>query len=351
MIFTNCKKGRLVAAFGEHYLIELENSMETKKAVLSGKLKHSIQTNEELPSVGDYVQLKPNDYEGPWIIVKVFERKNVLKRKIVNGNSYDAQVFGVNLDELFIVSSLNQDLNLKRLDRYLMIAREANLTPTLLFTKKDLINETELSNVKKQIEFRYPNLKVIYISKDEISNINFLKETFIEFLKPQSTWALIGSSGVGKSTFINAFLDSKIIKTKEIRLDDGKGRHTTTHRELHRSILGINILDSPGIRELEGFGEEVHLDFKHIEEIATKCKFRNCRHLKDPGCAIEFALNEGTILKEELESFLKLYNKESFDLRKMSPEEKTRVRDSWKKKAIRNRKDQKLSRQYLNGRY
>lgn len=351
MTFTNSKSGRLVAAFGELFLIEIENSMEVKKAILSGKLKHSIQTNEELPSVGDFVRLKPNELDGPWTIIEVLERKNVLKRKIVTGSKNDAQVFGVNLDILFIVSSLNQDLNLKRIDRYLMISREANLTPILLFTKKDLITELELTQVKDQIHLRFPSLVKVYISRDEIANIDFLKETFADFLKPKSTWALIGSSGVGKSTFINAFLDNKKIETKEIRFDDGKGRHTTTHRELHHSSLGVSILDSPGIRELEGFGEEVHEDFRHIEKIATKCKFRNCRHLKDPDCAIEKALANHEISDDEFQSFSKLYSKEVFDLRKMSAEEKIRVRDGWKKKAIRNRKDQKISRRLLNGRY
>lgn len=351
MTFTDSKRGRLVAAFGEHYLIELENSMETKKAILSGKFKHSVTRNEDLPSVGDYVEVKPNEQNGPWTITEILPRKNVLKRKVDRGNGDDAQVFGVNLDVIFIVSSLNQDLNFKRIDRYLMVSREAGLTPVLLFTKKDLLEVDELLKVKEKIEIRFSELKKIFVTANELKDVIYLKETFNEFLKPKSTWALIGSSGVGKSTFINAFLENKKIATSEIRQDDGKGRHTTTRRELHHSFLDVSILDSPGIRELEGYGTEVHEDFKHIEHLTTLCKYRNCRHLQDPACALEKALENGEILEDELQSFLKLYNRESFDLRKMGPEEKNRVRESWKKKAIRNRKDQKISRQFLNGRY
>lgn len=351
MTFTNCKRGRLVAAFGEFYLIELENSMETKKAILSGKLKHVVIRSEDLPSVGDYVDVKPNDQNGPWTIVEVLPRKNVLRRKVDRGNGDDAQIFGVNLDVIFIVSSLNQDLNFKRIDRYLMVSREAGLTPVLLFTKKDLLEVGELLKVKEKIEIRFPELKKFFITASELEDVNYLKESFNEFLKPKSTWALIGSSGVGKSTFINAFLEDKKIVTQEVRLDDGKGRHTTTHRELHHSFLGISILDSPGIRELEGYGTEVHEDFRHIDQLSAFCKYRDCRHLKDPECALEKALEDGEILEDELQSFLKLYDKESFDLRKMNPEEKNRVRDTWKKKAIRNRKDKKISRKLLNGRY
>lgn len=349
MTFTNCKRGRLVAAFGELFLIELENSMEIKKAVLSGKLKHTVIKNENLPSVGDYVLVRPNEFQGPWTITDVVDRKNVLKRKMDNAEG--AQVLGVNLDAIFIVSSLNQDLNFKRIDRYLMIAREAELQPILLFTKKDLVALQVFLELEEKINQRFPHLTKIFTSMNELTSVEFLKETFKDYLIPHWTWVLIGSSGVGKSTFINAFLDDKKIITREIRENDDKGRHTTTHRELHHSFLGVTILDSPGIRELEGIGHEVHEDFKHIEKLASSCKYRNCRHLKDPGCALEEALENEEISEDELQSFLKLYNKESFDLRKMNPEEKNRVRDGWKKRAIRNRKDQKISRHLLNGRY
>lgn len=342
MFLQNCKKGRLIATFRDVFYVELilNSTVVTKKAVLAGALKFKTKKSFELPVVGDFVLIKEGENENLSTIVEVVERSNVLKRKLDYFGNY--QAMAANLDLIVITTSLNGDLNLKRIDRYLMIARECGADVVLLFTKKDLLSSEEFLVVEQNLEKRYPSLKKVFTGTDELSNHEFIKNSFMDYLKLDALWVLIGSSGVGKSTFINSMLENPIIVTKEIRIDDDKGKHTTTHREIHRSIFGVQILDSPGIRELEGEGISVHEDFSHLEEIEGMCRFSNCRHLKDPDCAFSQMISDGSLDPDEVLSYLKLYNKKSMDLRKMNAHEKIELRNTWKKRAIRSRKDAKV---------
>lgn len=341
MFLQNCKKGRIIAAFRDVFLVELlENSKSViKKAVLKGTLKYRAKNSCDLPVIGDYVLIKDGGDENLSTIVEVVDRKNVLKRKQDDNGGF--QSMAANLDLIVITTSLNNDFNLKRIDRYLMIARECGAFVVLLFTKKDLIDETTLMDLQVTIDKRYPNLKKIYSGVNDLENSEFILENFAEYLQTENLWVLIGSSGVGKSTFINSMLEAPIIVTCKVRHND-KGKHTTTHREIHRTSFGVLVLDSPGIRELEGEGILVHDEFEHLKSIENDCRFSNCRHLIDPNCAFSKLISRGELDEEEVQSYLKLYNKKSMDLRKMSVNEKIELRNTWKKRAVRSRKDAKF---------
>lgn len=245
---------------------------------------------------------------GDWILldadrrfVRRFERTSLFVRKAA-GTGREAQLIAANVDTLFIVSSLNEDFNLNRIERYLVLAREAGTQPVVVLTKADLCADPE--SLVAQASALAPGLFAVAVNALDVHSVAQLAP----WCGPGQTVALMGSSGVGKSTLVNTLLGAAVQPTQAIRADDAKGRHTTTQRSLHRLAGGGVLLDTPGMRELQLLVSEQSLDttFAEITALATGCRFADCAHDNEPGCAVQAALAAGEIDARRLANFRKL---------------------------------------------
>jgi ribosome biogenesis GTPase / thiamine phosphate phosphatase len=270
-------------------------------AEVTGKIVHKAQSHLDFPSVGDWVWCEAAGEERA-TIKEIFKRKSVLVRKAA-GSSFEEQVLCANVDTVFIVTSLNSDFNIARLERYLAMVMISGAQPVVVLTKADLCDDPkpfvdEVQNLGAEI-------LVYAISSVTGSGLDQLKS----FLTPGSTSVLLGSSGVGKSTLVNKLFQKQVADTGEIREDDAKGRHTTTERNLWHSPLGAMVIDTPGMRELQLWDDGSGLDavFSDIEDIALQCKFTNCKHDKEPGCQIKAALADGRLSQDRYDRYLKLH--------------------------------------------
>jgi len=255
---------------------------------------------EQRPAVGDWVLASVTDKS----IRQVLERKSLLKRLSPQG---DIQLIGANVDVLFLVTSCNADFNLRRLERYLALAHEAGVVPVLVLTKSDLAQAPE--RYLEQARALGAELPVELVNALDPGGLSALEA----WCAPGQTVALLGSSGVGKSTLVNSLSGSQVQLTREIREEDAKGRHTTTHRSLHLLPSGALLLDSPGIRELAVADAEggVAATFDDIESLAAQCRFSDCAHDSEPGCAVQRAIADGAILADRLASYHKLKREEA----------------------------------------
>ncbi len=214
-----------------------------------------------------------------------------------------------NIDTVFICMSLNNDYNLRRLERYLSIAWESRATPVIVLTKSDLCSD---------LDQKLPEIETVALGVDVLVTSSMSKDGYDnirQYLQPGKTVAFIGSSGVGKSTLINKLLGNEVLATQEIKADD-KGRHTTTHRQLLVLPGGGVVIDTPGMRELQIAGADLSSSFADIEELAAHCRFNDCRHESEPQCAVRKAIAEGTLSSQRLESYKKLQKELTFAERK-----------------------------------
>lgn len=268
----------------------------THKASVSGKFIHEASENSDYPAVGDWVMISCNrDFA---VIHKILKRTSCFKRKAA-GRSNDTQVVAANIDSVFICMALNRDFNLRRLERYLSVAWDSGAVPVVVLTKADLCDS---------LEEKLTEVSAIAIGTSIIVCSNVLKDGYKEisgFIKPKKTIAFIGSSGVGKSTIINHLTGVDILKTKEIR-EDGKGKHTTTHRQLILLPNGGIVIDTPGMRELGIEAADFSNTFADIEGLASQCRFSNCTHTTEPGCAIIRAIENGSLNVDRFENYQKL---------------------------------------------
>ncbi|WP_243414772.1 ribosome small subunit-dependent GTPase A [Sporosalibacterium faouarense] len=279
---------------------------------ISGKMQHNAIDREDYPAVGDWVIIDRTDQKtGNAIIHSIFPRKSKFSRKIA-GNQAGEQIIATNVDYLFICMSLNKDFNLRRLERYLIMAWEGGANPVVLLTKSDISdNIDERINDVESVAFGVNVHVVSSVTGDGIDEI-------YQYIDKGTTIAFIGSSGVGKSTLINYLAGEEKLETRDIREGDDKGKHTTTHREL---ILlkdkGI-VIDTPGMRELHILDAESGIDntFSDIEELAAKCKFNDCKHDSEPGCAIKGAIDNGSLSENRFANYLKLQREAEYIQRK-----------------------------------
>ncbi|MDU7029977.1 MULTISPECIES: ribosome small subunit-dependent GTPase A [Robinsoniella] len=307
---NNKKVARVMAVHKERYVLICEHGE------IFGRLKASVyyaDTSESFPTTGDFVLINYNS-DGDSQIVKTLERKTKFSRNDFSGHAVGyvktvkEQVVAANFDFVFIIQSLNHDLNTRRLERYLTLAWQSGATPVVLLTKSDLVE-----NAEKQLEI----IKKL-ATKCEVHVISAKTgdglDALYSYLKPGKTIVFLGSSGVGKSSLVNALAKDEIMTVKEIRQDDSRGRHTTTHRQLIMLPNGTMIIDTPGMRELgmwdvkEGVGEV----FVDVEQYIGMCKFSDCQHKNEPGCAILAAIESGTLSQERLESYLKIKHEVKF---------------------------------------
>lgn len=289
--------GRVVSQYKNIYKVVTEKGELT--AEISGKFHFNIKTLSDYPTVGDFVMLdRDDDTNGNGIIHHVLSRKSALIRKAA-GTSHDEQIIASNIDIVFICMSLNNDYNIRRLERYLGVVWDSGANPVIVLTKSDLCNSIS----EKLIEIETVAYGVDVIVTSSMNEDGHLPVT--KYISNGKTIAFVGSSGVGKSTLINRIIGRDIIATKEIRTDD-KGRHTTTRRELFVLPNGGVVVDTPGMRELGIESADLSKTFSDIEELSAKCKFRDCTHTHEPKCAVQDAINAGKLSKDRLDSYLRL---------------------------------------------
>jgi ribosome biogenesis GTPase len=294
-------------------------------AVLAGKLRYTATARTALPAVGDWVAAAPRP-EGEATIHGVLPRKSSFTRRAA-GKLAVGQVAAANIDVVFIVTSMNADFQPRRLERYLAVAHESGATPVVILSKQDLAQDPA-TFVRRAAEVAAgaPILTTSSVSGEGVEDIR-------AFLTGHRTGALLGSSGVGKSTLINHLLGEERLDTAEIRAYDGRGRHTTTRRELVPLPGGGLLIDTPGMREMQLHEDEEGLEtaFDDVLRLAQSCSFADCSHGPEPGCAVLEAVQAGTLPADRLESFQKLTAERDYDRSKVDKraaveaKQKTRV--------------------------
>lgn len=291
---------------------------------LSGKFKFD-QHREAYPSVGDWVVLEQMPGEEKGIIQEVLPRISQFSRKVA-GSTTEIQIIAVNVNYVFLVMSLNHDFNLRRLERYLLAAWDSGATPVVVLTKKDTCDDLAYYiNEVESVAFGVDVFAVSSVTGEGIDNLANL-------LSAGKTGALLGSSGVGKSSLINALSGNEVMAVSDIREDDSKGRHTTTHRELILLPTGGLLIDTPGMREFQLWdtSDGISASFKDIEELGEECRFRDCKHEKEPGCAIQEAIDTGALKQDRYKSYLKLMRELAHIERKNNAIAKKAEESKWK---------------------
>lgn len=283
-----------------------------------------LRDSEELPTVGDWLLLDSSTGQAQ----RMLERKSLFRRKAA-GTESKVQLMAANVDTLFVVTSCNQDFNLSRLERYLALALDSKVEPVLVITKADLVDD--ISAYQHQARSLNPDMPVEFVNALDSSSVASLAS----WCTSGQTVALVGSSGVGKSTLVNTLCGEPKQKTGAIREDDARGRHTTTSRTLHGLPAGGLLLDSPGLRELQlsDCQSGISLVFEDIEELARSCRFNDCHHLSESGCAIKAAVASGDLNPRRLANYRKLFAEQKLNTESIAEK---RLRERKFGKHIRN---------------
>jgi len=283
---------------------DISDGDETRPAKTTGKLRREARTTNAYLTVGDWV-LATNFDDGDFAMIqKVLERQNTLKRKTA-GKEVSHQLIAANIDTAFVVHTLDMGFNLPKLERYLSIVNESGIKPVVLLTKKDLLPAKELKARLAEVEARLPNVPVYAFSNVTGSGLKAVQKLF----KKGKTYCLLGASGVGKTSLINSlFGEEDLYFTLPVRESDGKGIHTTTWRELIVLENGALVIDTPGMRELGHLDTATGINdtFEDLLALEGGCRFRDCAHTKTKGCAIEAAVEAGTIDKARYENFIRM---------------------------------------------
>jgi len=277
-------------------------------AELAGKMRFSVESALDLPCVGDWVCVQCHASGGPAVIHSVVPRKTVLRRK-TPGKSVDFQMIASNIDVAFIVQACGYDFNLARLDRYLVVANEGGIEPWIILTKTDLITPEQLEQAIGQVEQTRVPTRILALSNITGDGLH----EFRALLAPGATYCLLGSSGVGKTTLINRLIGRDAFDTKAVS-GTGEGVHTTARRQLLVLESGAMLIDTPGMRELGlmGAGDGLDDTFVEIREHSGNCRFADCTHTEEPGCAVLLAVENGILSEDRYQSYLKLRKETEF---------------------------------------
>ncbi|MFD1737062.1 ribosome small subunit-dependent GTPase A [Bacillus salitolerans] len=297
-------------------------------AEVSGKLRFQAEDREDYPAVGDWVILSPRYQEGKATIHGVLPRFSKFSRKVA-GDTTEEQIVATNVNSVFLVNALNQDFNIRRLERYLLLTWESGANPVVVLTKSDLCED--ISSKIAAVESVALGVPIHITSAKDLTGLEDLQG----YLQEGQTVALLGSSGAGKSTLTNYLLGEEKLLVQDIREEDGKGRHTTTHRELVLLPSGGMIIDTPGMRELQLWEAEGSMShsFSDIEQIAEKCFYRDCKHENEPNCAVREAIENGQLDEKRFQSFVKLQRELAYLDRKNDKKAQLAEKAKWKKVA------------------
>lgn len=318
-------QGFIMAVHRDRYQVFV-NGQELYARLKTG-IYYQEETKEEFPTVGDWVMVEVNPI-GDSLIWQTLPRKTVFSRKDPDEGRRE-QVIAANFDYVFIMMSLNYDFNVKRLERYLTVAWQSGAQPVVILTKADIAEKKE--SKLEQIQPLILGVPVHFISALTGEGMEEVKA----YLKPEVAVVFLGSSGVGKSTLTNYLLGKEVMKTSGIREEDSKGHHTTTHRQMFLLENGVKIIDTPGMRELGMWvvDEGVEQGFADIYSLMKECKFANCTHQKEPGCAIRTALSEGTLTQSRWRNYEKIQKESNFQKKKERVSKLMEKKNSIKKEA------------------
>jgi ribosome biogenesis GTPase len=303
----NYQPARIVAVNKDSYLIRNENSEVF--AELPGRLLFQAQSPLDYPTVGDWVYVQYYNDDTFAVIEEIFPRKTILRRKTA-GKKIEFQLIAANIDTALITQSLDINFNIRRMERYLTMINESRIEPLVLLSKSDLISTSELSDKISEIHRLMPGIKILAFSNFNKSDIHKLDMVFT----PGRTYCLLGSSGVGKTTLLNNLIGEEVYVTKTISEKTNKGRHATTSRQLHIIKNKAMIVDTPGMRELGNIDVESGLEqtFDEIVNLTDQCRFSDCTHTNEDGCAILIALNNGTISQARFDNYQKMLKESAY---------------------------------------
>ncbi len=304
----DCNVARVTAVHRDSYLVRNENSEVF--AELAGSFVYSADSSIDLPSVGDWALVQYHNADTFAIIHGLLSRKSFLRRK-TPGKKIDYQMIAVNIDSALIVQACDFDFNLRRLERYLVMVNEGNIEPILLLTKSDLVSAEKLE--QRMSEVRQANIKCKVLPLSNVTGIGV--DQVRQLLDPGRTYCLVGSSGVGKTTLLNHIIGRDSFETNTVRASDGKGKHTTAQRQLIVLEQGAMVIDTPGMRELGNIGVSSGLEesFADIWNLSKTCRFANCTHTQEVGCALLAAIENGTLRADRYQSYLKLMKESEYN--------------------------------------
>ncbi len=302
--YDNLIVGRVFAQYKEIYRVVSQNG--EMLAEISGKFRFTAEKPTDFPSVGDFVMLdRDTDLNGNAVIHAILPRRSALVRKAA-GTASEEQIVASNVDTVFICMACNKDFNLRRLERYLAFVWDSGAVPVIVLTKVDLCEDMAyILQEVAEVAIGVDVVKTTALQEDGYQQL-------LPYLVTGQTVAFVGSSGVGKSTLINCLIGAEQLTTNGLRNDD-KGRHTTTSRQILLLPNGALVVDTPGMRELGLEHTDLGKTFADIEELALNCKFSNCTHKEEPGCAVQNAIEQGSLAAERLKSFQKLQKEMGYD--------------------------------------
>jgi ribosome biogenesis GTPase len=313
----NCIPARVAAQHRGEYDVLTERG--ELRAHVAGRLLHEASSGADLPAVGDWVALRDET------IHAVLPRRSAFQRKVAF-HATEAQVLAANIDTVFVVTGLDEDFSARRLERYLTLAWESGATPAVVLTKADLCDDPLAMLLEAE-------QVAVGVQAHVVSNVTGEGlDELVTYLAPAKTVALLGSSGVGKSSLVNRLFDDEVQATKELA-EDGTGRHTTTARQLFRLPGGAMLVDTPGLREVQLWDadEGIQEAFSDVDELAADCRFNDCAHMREPGCAVQAAIDEGRLPRERLQSYRALQR----ELKRLAAKQDGRLRSEERKKRVK----------------